>query len=474
MASLLKKMLDAMPLKGAFGALTRPPTPQPPEAMTMGQLKSYVKGVYRTPPTYTAECNTVPAAGTPADQAALWSWKVSGDPARVEQITCRVRDAGFAPFTVLETLEWGYAPITIPLESESTSAGTAGTFVHEVLAVVKLKRKSDATGKVTETPAQVNLPLTADYHLVSFVTQEGYLKADDTEPLWPLESYHDPSLVHFFLYDVNPASGDVSAVRAPNGASQPLDSEEQEVEAMLGRCDEIMNAQPDDVRNAFEELFKDNLWVEPTAKPTPNKKVGQTGDLTFPPVRILVACSLTVCRERNDFVPGSFATIARFFPHVLVVATADLVRVEAGVHFKRPGSNVHTTHMMDSDDDEMLPEIGGLLVSDSNVNGMPVSNSTGKPCPVWASLFNYYVVDPIRDPNVGTRLLPVVLSSHTADPRGDGDPRDDKTPTVNRDCSDVGTATVPVFGPFFVFVRKPANEHHVHKNVRRTCLPAPA
>ena len=149
-------------------------------------------------------------------------------------------------------------------------------------------------------------------------------------------------------------------------------------------------------------------------------------DLSLHPVRILVAVSFTVCRELNDFQPGRPMGVGRLYPHVMVVATAKLDRVEAGVRLARP----HETTLLDAEQcgcGEMTPEIRGLLVVDSNKDAMVLESPL--PFTYWANLFNYYVTDPALDPQMKGKAIPIVRRSKPNARSEVG--------LVERDCSDI-------------------------------------
>jgi len=385
MASLLRKMFDTMPLAGVLGATYK--VLGPVEPATLGHMVRHMKA-YRKPPALHVD-PAAPSAGATADAAAIWGWRTAGDPSRVEQVTCRVRDAAFTKHLVLESLDWGYAPTK-----------DAKNLRREVLVVFN--------GKA------IVLPLSTEYHLVSFTTRGGYIDADDNAKLWPLESHHDESLLHAFAYDLDRASGAVLPLTSPQHPDK------DQVDAMLNRLDQMNKAAEDDTREASGFLFRDDLWDPTPSNTAPTGTVPEDVDLSLKAVRVLVACSLTACRERDDFQPGKLGGVGRLYPHVMVVATSALDRVEAGVHFKRPenttvldpGLDPHAAHHH-SEHDEMLPAIKSLLIADSNKGGMILKNVPFAPGPLtyWANMFSYYVVDPIGDAEVGEKLIPVVRCS---------------------------------------------------------------
>ena len=403
MASLLAKMFDTMPLTGVLGAAYRDLGPVDP--VPLGQMVRHVRA-HRKPPTLHVD-PAAPSAEATADAAAIWGWRTAGDPSRVEQVTCRVRDMKFAKQLVLEDLDWGYAP-----------TNDAKNLRREVLVVFNGK-------------AMV-LPLSAEYHLVSFTTRGGYIAADANAKLWPLESHHDESILHVFTYDIDRSSGAILPLTSPQHPDK------KQVDAMLDRLDQMNKAREDDTREVTRFLFRDDLWDPPPSNTPPTGTVPEDVSLSLKAVRVLVACSLTACRERDDYQPGKLGGVGRLYPHVMVVATSALDRVEAGVHFKRPesttvldpGLDPHAAHHH-SEHDEMLPAIKSLLIADSNKDGMVLKNVPLSPGPLtyWANMFSYYVVDPIDDAGVGEKLIPLVRRSKNL--------VRNKVGSVSRDCSDI-------------------------------------
>jgi hypothetical protein len=122
----------------------------------------------------------------------------------------------------------------------------------------------------------------------------------------------------------------------------------------------------------------------------------------------------------------------------MVIATSALARVDAAVRIRRPATTTMLDHGLDpnaahhqSEHDEMLPTIKGLLIGDANKGNVVLQNLPGAPGPVptWASMFTYYVVDPYADPKIGDKLLPVVRRSKRLVRNLVGG--------VDRDCDDI-------------------------------------
>lgn len=104
--------------------------------------------------------------------------------------------------------------------------------------------------------------------------------------------------------------------------------------------------------------------------------------------RYVALVSLTTCRERPDFAPGELVGFGRFYPHVMVMGTADAKRVEVSIRIERPASAM--TH----GDPEMQHEIKSLLVADANRNHSETAFVVPDlPVPVTSNIYDYYVTD---------------------------------------------------------------------------------
>jgi hypothetical protein len=402
MASLMKKLFDTMPLAGVEGAL-RIANGNLRDS-TVGQLArhlAYIETLSAFSVTSARPSRKVLAAlDEQWNQIPIWGYDVPADPTCVKRITCRVRDDNFNNYVVLEHLEWGYAPVEDP------------TSFRDAVQIV-----FDNT--------EIDLPLSEEFRLMTFSTQGGQTGAG-LHWLWPLDAQHDPSLLHVFAYDLHRSTKGLLSLKS---ADHP---EREQINELLNRCRSLESTDPDNDENAWDFLFKDNLWDTSFMAEAPAGTVPESVDLSLKPVRILVACSLTVCTENDDFQPGRPMGTSRLYPHVMVVATSALQRVNAAVRFLRPTATARLdgTHCSC---DEMAddPQIGGLLVTDSNADGM-VLGDAGQPFVYLANLFNYYVPDPFLDPAFQNKALPVVRRSRTLNRSDVG--------AVNRACPDITDA----------------------------------
>jgi hypothetical protein len=421
MASLMKKLFDTMPLAGAEGALRIANGNQ--NNSTIGQLARHLEYIETLAEFSVTADRPSQAELTKFDNQwnsiPIWGYDVPADPARVKRITCRVRDDNFNNYVVLDQLEWGYAPVDDP-----TSFRDAVQIVFQ--------------------GTTIDLPLSEEFRLMTFATHNGENGAG-LHWLWPIDANHDPSLLHVFAYDLQRSTKSLVALKSPDHP------EMEQVTELINSCRRLEMASHDNDDNAWDLLFKDNLWDTSFVAAAPAGTVPESVELSMKPVRILVACSLTVCRERDDFQPGRPMGAGRLFPHVMVVATTEFDRVNAAVRLSRPSATtrIDGTHCSC---DEMAddPAIRSLLVTDANEDSM-VLRDPGVPFVQQANLFNYYVPDPFSESEFQNRALPIIRRSRPLARSTFG--------LVNRDCSDI-LATTP-------FIRKTDNQTKVTKFPRQ-------
>jgi hypothetical protein len=381
MASLMKKLFDTMPLNGVQGAMAN--VAGSLKQSTVGQLSRHLTFLESLPGP-SVICNRprpslLGLGGPDPIHIPIWSYDIPADPSRISQVACRVRDDNFNQNLVATDIEWGTADIKNP-----------GGFRPVVSVVLR------------GTP--IDLPLLEAFRLLSFLTTEGE-NPGFGHHLWPLSSNYDPSLLHVFVYDVGPGPAGLQSLKAPNHPQS------EEVSSLLLRLHRLASPDPDDEENAADFLFKDNLWDASLGAGPVAAKVPERVEISLKPVRVVVACSLTVCRESDDYQPGNPMGVGRLYPHVMVIANAPLDRVDAGVRVTRPKQMTmldgsHAAHK------EMLPQMGSLLVTDANSDCLVLSNiptpTTDPPCVFWANLFNYYVPDPFSHPAIQSQALHVV------------------------------------------------------------------
>jgi hypothetical protein len=408
MASLMKKLFDTMPLAGVQCALT-----EVADGMinaTLGQARDFMHAYDHAPRLQIQQERPGIAerlkAMLPfkAQDTPIWGYETDkDDPTRVTNVTCRVREDHFNNYVVAEEIRWGHASMDSPW-------GAPGPFTNDVKVLIK--------------KAPVTLPLTTEFLWKSFKTKGGF-NAANAHHFWPLFARHDEALLHVFVYNVlifGPSSVVVESLR---------DQDQKEVRALDERLERLNSAKPSD-RTRFEDfMFQDNLWPTGAQDAAFTVEVGDLGKVTIGFARILVACSLTPCRERDDYQPGQPMGVGRLYPHILVTGTTDLERVEAGVQIRRPSAMTVLDGACGCD--EMTHDMGALVVTDSNKNAMalldvPAPGAGFVPHIYWANLFNYYVADPAEDAQLKGKVIPVVVRHK---------PPSDEDGSVMRDCSDI-------------------------------------
>lgn len=396
MASLMKKLCDTMPLAGVVGALGGL------KGATVGQLGDKLR-FHGTLGAFAVKCDRPVRTDVPSDTTPIWGWEMPADAARVKNITCRVREDAYNNYVVLEEVEWGFADQHNP---------------SDFRPAVQIKLDASQT---------VELPLAEEARLLTLTTSGGR-NPKNLHWLWPLTAVHDPSLLHVFAYEISLAPARVMSLKDPEHPDAA------KVKALQGRLQEINDASPTDSRSAEDFLFDDDLWDETPKATAPTGTVPEDVRLSLLPIRILVAVSLTPCREREDYQPGWPLGVGRLYPHIMVLANADLYSVDAGVRFRRPSRMT----ILDAEKcgcGEMLSDIGSLLVTDSNADAMAMENDPAQDAPMifLANLFNYYVPDPFHDPTLAKRLITLVTPN-----KG----KRNKLGLVDRDCTDLSLGPI--------------------------------
>jgi hypothetical protein len=436
----MEKLFETMPLAGVMGAFDDPKDPSKNwDNATVADLVHHLASVtFHTNARLDESKQAAPSADS--DTTPIWGFSPSGDPAEVTQVTCRPRIDSFNKYVVLDKLEWGFASADQPTD-----------FHHKVRVVFKGNH--------------LDLPLSEDFWLASFITQNGHNKPGQND-IWPLTAFHDRSIVHAFVYDLDPAPS-----TSPDPSRQrffPIALGNKELLDFTERCKYLDSPEAThDTRLAKDFLFADKLW-DRAALPTPSATVPEDVTVQAHVVRVVVACSLTLCRQRDDFQPGDPMGVGRIYPQIMVVSTGSLDRIEAGLKFQRPKQTTILDGGQCGCTNEMLGPIGGLLVTDANKgNAMvdqPGAVATHKlaqytqystyvpgavkgPLTYLASLFNYYVVDPARESELRDVMIPLVYPVTNA---AKNQEREACVGMVVRDCSDVGPVQHHLGNKFFV------------------------
>ena len=322
----------------------------------------------------------------PQPQQQLWGWThQAAEPAKIKDVFCRVRDAEYATYKVLDSIEWG---IEDPV----------GTFKNAV--------------RVTNTAGvAIELPLTQRFVHCKWVAVAGYLPEDAT-PLWRLNALHDRSIIIAFVYDLDPTTSEPKPMREAAQGDPDRAAELEKLEkiarelspdasgnetapddpALDTRANE--GTHPADDMTWVRRICHDNFMEGHGAGGVVQGQVGEQCTATTGAPRILVVLSLTACRERTDFEPGGVIGTARFYPHVMVWANIPLNKLEVSIRYDRPASSVKqreglppTGHDCCKGNDAMDPAMNCLLVTDANKDESKIPGPT---LPFFSNLFAYY------------------------------------------------------------------------------------
>lgn len=216
----------------------------------------------------------------------------------------------------------------------------------------------DEVSLTTKAGVDVLLPLDKSYVIRKAYLASGSMPAR-TSGLWQLEAELDQSILVAFGYSV-----------LTDGSTKPLTQNEIEV---LG----------------------DSLFPNEGEKPAATAVVDQKTTLLISPLRVVVTFSITCCMERPDWEPGAVLGANRIYPHVMVTCSDDVKAVGAVVTVQRPAKTAHPGPMPSTAQypDEMLPDLGPILVTDSN---NPIYTFPGAPVlPLWDRMFDYYDLEPL-------------------------------------------------------------------------------
>jgi hypothetical protein len=367
----------------------------------------------------------------------LWTFALTGDPASVARVDCRVPPADFAIHRVLDSVEFG-------LEKP------VGTY-----------RPAVGIGLVNGT--NLELPLTNTFLFQEWLTFDGLLTAD-AHPLWPLTTKTDISVLRIFVYDLHPITLElrplddrvaVSPVEVLQLAA--LRAASLRLAPQLSGPFIDPDADPDlDIPFFGETFFLDDLLPGPGPQGL-GGLIGDFVDLTVRPNRIVVACSLSLCKPRADFEPGGALVAGRIYPHIMVKSNIPVATLAATVRYRRPLRTTvipvpgephdHDAHL--EHHAEMEQEINTLLVADSNEGSFILREPAfdlSIPAPFWSNLFNYYQSEAFE--TLGDVPFRVVRSDRRGKRAAHGlvsrvPPTDSKLSTVP---SDLGLEALASFG----------------------------
>ncbi len=91
------------------------------------------------------------------------------------------------------------------------------------------------------------------------------------------------------------------------------------------------------------QISQGKLMPKSAAHGSVSGQVPATASAAVTPMKVLVVLSLVACRERADYEPGGVVGMARLYPHILVRADVDLLKIEATVRYDRPDQTERKT-----------------------------------------------------------------------------------------------------------------------------------
>jgi hypothetical protein len=277
------------------------------------------------------------AAGTPANERAVWSWKHDpGAPATITNLNAIVQAAGMA------------MAVCTKIEVESVS--------------------------VTLNPGDspVQLPLTPAYVMAKYALGSAHMNSRSSG-WWQLEANLDCSILVVFGYELVPASGAPKALKLA------------QVESLGDKFFPAPDVPADDPDAGGEACV-----------PEASVEVGQCVTAHVAPPWVVVAFGFTTCKERADFEPGAILGAGRIYPHVMVACNRPMQRAEAKIHIVRPATVM--THSPESLPDVGAIFIADTNETHALLSQVGVDFKWGSlrapPLPLWSNFFDYYDLSP--------------------------------------------------------------------------------
>lgn len=451
-ASLFDLLRETLPVSAAIWAASYNSTKKDPADLSVQDVHAYLAWIA---PSKSFGIPTPPLLPDPRayfHSQRLWTFEHdAADPATVSNLWCRVNNAGFVSHKVLDRIEWGYEDMT------------SGIFEKAVLIT-------------TTEGKEIKLPLTPEFVHTKLLVTDGYLPEGEN-PLWPLEMLLDRGMVIALVYEIgldnvvapwkDPDSASRSAYegalkditvhskvhpcvvtpkpapappRAPHPPPDISDPNYTFVStapgAGFGQPEE--EAEPPD-ENACtttpwgRQINQGKLMPRSSAHGRVSGQVPAMASAAVSPMKVLIVLSLAACRERADYEPGAIVGMARLYPHILVRADVDLLKIEATVRYDRPDK----TERKDPLDgisgepitcckgyDAVSQEINSIFVTDANDNLQHIPDFAAPPLPFWCNMFNYYQTDAYQ--TLGQEKIKVVCN----DRRGE---RFDDSGLIERD-----------------------------------------
>jgi hypothetical protein len=309
---------------------------------------------------------------------SIWGFDLgaSAGPEELAQITCRVSGEDYARYQVFDRVRFGF---------EDNPAAYR--------AIIKAVDTKGTKGRTVE------LPLTDQFLRMTWLTQDTEL-APKGHPLWPLESQHDVALLRVFVYEL---LGDTTTPTPLAGESA---DEQAAFDAVLAACQKIGPTMGDG-DDAASKLFGDTTFFPEGLAAGQGAAVGEASSMRTTRTRIVVALSVTMCKWRCDFPPGvlpidanqdgtsnpvggSPLAAGRFYPNVMIIASAAFQGFEASIQLDRPATTTNDSgQCCKSAPTEMLPDLSTVFVTETN----DVDLLYPGPVPLWSNLFAYYQTD---------------------------------------------------------------------------------
>lgn len=199
-----------------------------------------------------------------------------------------------------------------------------------------------------------DLPLTPAFVVQKFSLEEGHLEGDDVIPVTV-----DQSILVVFGYEFGSSDGP---------GPVPLSKERADA---LG--EDLMPLPP--MQERLVRLLDD-------------EDIAITVDST----RVLVALSVTCCKESQDHEPGELLWAAKIYPHVMVMGNRKLGETEVVIELERPEHGDHGGgHGHGHGHEPVRP----FFFTDTNTEQENVLFAALKiPRPYWQIIFDYYELNP--------------------------------------------------------------------------------
>lgn len=238
---------------------------------------------------------------------------------------------------------------------------------------------------------------------------------EDATPLWKLSALHDRSLVIAFVYELDPQQNEPKPLTpADDAEAEALKEVEEAAKDLsfeaLGQGSEPCPP-PDSVMDGPDfggmcvqvpwgfKMAGDSVLSGGKPEDALQGEVGDTCVAKTGPARVLVALTLTACRERSDYEPAGVVGMARLYPHIMVKANIPLKKIEGSIRFDRPTETTTRGEVTEAGKrgccrtyDGTDGIISASVFTDANSNDSGVL-SLLPPLPFWSTFFSYYQVD---------------------------------------------------------------------------------